>query len=49
MEKRGQNEIELIEKENMRIVRLANQAFNTGDLSKVHEIISPSNRTQLRL
>ncbi len=25
----------------MRIVRLANQAFNTGDLSKVHEFISP--------
>ena len=40
-EKRGQNEIELIEKENMRIVRLANQAFNTGDLSKVHDFISP--------
>jgi hypothetical protein len=41
VEKRGQNEIELIEKENMRIVRLANQAFNIGDLSKVHEFISP--------
>ena len=31
----------IIEKENIRIVRLANQAFNTGDLSKVHEFISP--------
>jgi nogalonic acid methyl ester cyclase / aklanonic acid methyl ester cyclase len=41
VEKRGQNEIELIEKENMRIVRLANQAFNIGDLTKVHEFISP--------
>ncbi len=41
LEERGQNERALIEKETMRIVRLADQAFNTGDLSKVHEFISP--------
>ena len=41
LEERGQNERALIEKETMRIVRLAGQAFNTGDLSKVHEFISP--------
>ena len=30
-----------LEENNIRIARLANQAFNTGDVSKVHEFVSP--------
>ncbi len=41
LEERGQNETERIERENIRIARLAGQAFNSGDVNKVHEFISP--------
>jgi nogalonic acid methyl ester cyclase / aklanonic acid methyl ester cyclase len=30
-----------LEENNIRIARLASQAFNTGDVSKVHEFVSP--------
>lgn len=41
LEERGQNETERIERENIRIARLAGQAFNSRDVNKVHEFISP--------
>ncbi|HEY7572065.1 MAG TPA: ester cyclase [Nitrososphaeraceae archaeon] len=35
------NQTNELEEKNIRIARLAGQAFNTGDISKVHEFVSP--------
>jgi len=35
------NETDRLEEKNIKIARLAKQAFNTGDISKVHEFVSP--------
>ncbi len=41
MDMQQKNQIYKIEEKNIKIARLASQAFNTGDISKVHEFISP--------
>jgi len=49
MDMQQKNQIYEIEEKNIKIARLASQAFNTGDISKVHEFVSPDyiNRVSL--
>ena len=41
MNSQQENETGRLEENNISIARLASQAFNTGDVSKVHEFVSP--------
>ena len=42
MNSQKENETDRLEENNISIARLASQAFNTGDVSKVHEFVSPA-------